>query len=43
MLDSELWYRHALNNRLQSLLLLLVMGGFLALLGEMLWGSEGIA
>jgi heat shock protein HtpX len=37
-----MWMRHAWRNRLQSLLLLLVMGGFLALLGWLLWGGSGI-
>lgn len=41
-LNTGNWYRHALNNRLQSLLLLGAMGGFLALLGWLLWGGIGI-
>lgn len=36
------WYRHALLNRLQTLLLLVAMGGFLAFLGWLLWGREGM-
>ena len=36
------WYRHAFVNRIQSLLLLLAMGGFLALLGAILWGEDGM-
>lgn len=42
MLDSELWHQHAIYNRLQSLLMFVVMGGFLALLGWLLWGGDGI-
>ncbi|VAW62186.1 hypothetical protein MNBD_GAMMA09-294 [hydrothermal vent metagenome] len=34
--------QHALLNRLQSLLLLGIMAGFLALLGNILWGSSGL-
>lgn len=41
-LDEYTWRRHALLNRLQSLLLLLVMFGFAALLGWLLWGISGI-
>ncbi|ALP53161.1 peptidase M48 [Candidatus Tenderia electrophaga] len=41
-MESVLWYRHALLNRLQSLLLLLVMAAFLALLGGLLWGGAGL-
>lgn len=41
-LDARTWYRHALLNRLQSLLLLAVMAGFMALLGWMLWGGDGV-
>ena len=41
-IDREIWHRHALVNRLQSLLLLMVMAGFLSLLGWLLWGGEGI-
>jgi len=42
-LNPELWYQHAVANRVQSLLLLTVMGGFLALLGWLLWGAGGLA
>jgi len=42
MMDPNVWLRHSLANRLHSLLLLAIMGGFLALLGELLWGSDGI-
>ncbi len=41
-MNADIWYRHTLTNRLQSLLLLSVMGGFLALLGWLLWGASGI-
>ena len=40
--DSATWRHHAWLNRLQSLLLLAFMGGFLALLGWLLWGGDGI-
>ena len=41
-IDTGVWRQHAWRNRLQSLLLLVVMGGFLALLGWLLWSSAGI-
>ena len=41
-LDTENWLRHAWLNRLQSALLLLTMGGLLALVGWLLWGGAGI-
>ena len=41
-IDRETWLQHAWRNRLQSLLLLAGMAGFLALLGWVLWGSDGI-
>lgn len=41
-IDKHVWRQHAWLNRLQSLLLLTVMGGFLALLGWILWGADGI-
>ena len=41
-MNRERWQRHALINRLHSLLLLGVMGGFLAVLGWLLWGPSGI-
>jgi heat shock protein HtpX len=37
-----LWRHHAWLNRVQSLLLFGFMGGFLALLGWFLWGSDGV-
>ncbi|HEB97707.1 MAG TPA: peptidase M48 [Sedimenticola thiotaurini] len=40
-MNAIVWQRHALANRLQSLLLLLAMGGLLALLGSLFWGREG--
>jgi heat shock protein HtpX len=36
------WRRHAWLNRLQTVLLLGAMAGFLALLGYLLWGSDGL-
>lgn len=42
-LDIDHWKQHSLANRLQTLLLLAVMGGFMLLLGFLLWGMEGIA
>ena len=41
-IDTQLWRQHAWLNRLQSLALLTFMGGFLALLGWLLWGGEGV-
>jgi len=41
-INAEVWLQHAWLNRLQSLLLLAVMAGFLALLGWLLWGRDGI-
>ncbi len=41
-MNLQAWRRHALSNQLQTLFLLAVMGGFLALLGWLLWGAEGI-
>jgi heat shock protein HtpX len=41
-MDNSLWRHHTLINRLQTLLLLFVMAGFLALLGWMLWGYKGL-
>ncbi|VAX14553.1 peptidase, M48 family [hydrothermal vent metagenome] len=41
-MSSLIWYRHAFANRIQSFLLLLAMSGFLALLGAILWGSDGV-
>lgn len=40
-MNAIAWHRHALANRLQSLLLLLAMAGLMALLGAMFWGSDG--
>lgn len=40
MVDA--WRRHTLLNRLQSLLLLATMAGFLALVGWLLWGGAGV-
>ncbi len=41
-MNSLIWYRHAFANRIQSLLLLLAMSAFLALLGAILWGEDGV-
>lgn len=41
--DPGVWQRHSWRNRLQSLLLLATMAGFLSLLGWLLWGGAGIA
>ncbi|MCX4187460.1 zinc metalloprotease HtpX [Methylophaga sp. OBS4] len=41
-IDSNVWLQHAWRNRVQSLMLLAVMEGFLALLGWLLWGPPGI-
>ncbi len=41
-IDPLVWQEHAWRNRLQSLFLLAVMGGFLALLGWLLWGPDGV-
>lgn len=40
--DDGIWRQHAWSNRVQSLLLLVLMGGFLALLGDLLWGGQGV-
>lgn len=40
--DSAVWWQHAWRNRMQSLVLLATMGAFLALLGWLLWGADGI-
>lgn len=41
-IDSNIWLKNAWRNRVQSLLLLAAMVSFLALLGWLLWGSQGI-
>ncbi|MCG8066675.1 MAG: zinc metalloprotease HtpX [Candidatus Thiodiazotropha taylori] len=41
-IDADTWLQHAWRNRLQSLLLLGVLAGFLALLGWLLWGRDGL-
>lgn len=41
-IDPIVWEEHAWRNRLQSLLLLAVMGGFLSALGWLLWGEDGL-
>lgn len=41
-IDPAVWRQHIWQNRLQSLLLLGGMAGFLGLLGWLLWGPDGI-
>ncbi len=41
-MNPRVWRQHALLNQLQTLLLLAVMGLFLAALGWLLWGSDGV-
>ncbi|MCG6965734.1 MAG: zinc metalloprotease HtpX [Chromatiaceae bacterium] len=41
-IDEGLWRQHVWRNRLQSLVLLASMAGFLALLGWLLWGGDGV-
>lgn len=41
-IDDNIWLQHAWQNRLQSLLLLAVMAGFLGLSGWLLWGRDGL-
>ncbi len=41
-IDRVTWLENAWRNRLQSLLLLAVMGAFLAALGWLLWGGQGL-
>ncbi len=41
-LDEKYWNQHALANKLQTLLLLLVMACLMFLLGLLLWENEGI-
>ncbi len=41
-IDLVKWWRHAWLNRLQSLLLLLIMALFFATLGWLLWGRDGL-
>ncbi len=41
-IDLVKWMQHAWLNRLQSLLLLLVMAAFFAALGWLLWGRDGL-
>lgn len=40
--DQRIWRQHAWRNRLQSVALLVVMLGFLSLLGALLWGAQGV-
>jgi len=41
-IDAMTWQQHRWLNRLQSLALLVLMGGFLTLLGWLLWGPPGV-
>ncbi|MCU7940673.1 MAG: M48 family metalloprotease [gamma proteobacterium symbiont of Bathyaustriella thionipta] len=41
-IKSEFWQQHTLANRLQSILLFIIMLLFLALLGWLLWGNQGV-
>ncbi len=40
-MNGDIWQQHALLNRLQTLVLLAIMVGFLGLLGWLLWGQVG--
>lgn len=42
MLNLTQWRRNAWLNRLQSLLLMGFMAGFLAMLGHLVWGEDGL-
>ncbi len=41
-MNAKSWLCHTPRNRLQSLLMLLVMAGFTALLGGLLWDADGV-
>jgi heat shock protein HtpX len=41
-MNDAIWLRHRLLNWLQSLFLLLFMAAFLALVGWLLWGEQGV-
>lgn len=41
-MNNQNWIRHAAINRLQTLTLLLFLAGYLALLGWIIWGGDGI-
>lgn len=41
-MDPDVWRNHALTNTLQSILLLAVLAGLLALVGFLLWGGTGL-
>lgn len=38
-IDRNQWFRHCWQNRLQTALLLIFLGGYLLLLGGLIWGS----
>lgn len=42
-MNTLVWHQHALINKLQTFVLLLVMAAFMALLGWLLWGGFGVA
>lgn len=41
-LDVDSWNQHALSNKIQTLLLLVIMACLMLLLGYLLWGIDGI-
>lgn len=41
-LDLDNWRQHAFANRMQTVLLLIVIGGLMLLLGYLLWGIDGL-
>ena len=41
-IDSTMWLQNLWRNRVQSVLLLAAMGAFLALLGWLVWGPNGV-
>lgn len=41
-IDPDAWTRNAWRNRLQTSILLAVMASFVALLGHLLWGGDGM-
>lgn len=41
-INHHLWLQHAWINRIQSFILLFFLGGFLALLGWLVWGGSGV-
>ncbi len=41
-INNLVWHQHAIVNKIQTLILLGVMAGFMALLGWMIWGKMGL-